>query len=296
MRFHRMLFCAILTLLGIASLPKELPAGVTICPTAPAGNWNGRYYYYCMTGSGGSACAGSGTMGSDSISHLLGCTGTGCNHSISTGGHVSYPEVHRPRPFGGAQNDDVTQDISDRPVGDLRYHAPYDFKTKVHSKFSYQVKYEDTEVTKTFRVLLITHDDVYIMPGRVLIPIAIVQEVDLRGALGNVAPHNNTATPATRHPINRQVWIWDIPMSVFHDNWDVNGSPDLEKQFDSTAPWTVNGLLIDTPGLAPTLGHSEMTGRTRIALSAPSVLNTDCIRRGPCSRPVSRRIRRRAYR
>lgn len=270
MRLQKILFVAC-TMAAMFSFVPFIRAGGSACPVAPAGNWNGRFNYYCFTGGAGGDCSGGYTMGSDTTPHVLGCNGTVCWAPITTGAVTSHPEVHIPGNFPGADTDTFTKD----PSGDL--------KTIVHAKFSCVTR--NGRVRKTFRVQLISHPDVLTTDGKP-VALAIAQEVKGGGGLSGILPYNpSSPLTATTVPFsNGQVWKFDIPKRVFFDHW-VSGDTILKSEFDTTTPLNVTGLgIYIRNALAP-----EST-----SVSGGTAAVGCCY---PCQCPsVSRRWRRKACR
>lgn len=270
MPVQKLLLVATMAMTSILSMDSSLQAGGSACPVAPAGNWNGRFNYYCYTGGAGGDCSGSYTMGSDTTPHVLGCNGTACWAPITTGAVTSHPEVHIPGSFAGADTDTLTKD----PSGDL--------KTIVHAKFSCVAR--NGRLRKTFRVQLISHPDVEASDGQP-VTLALAQEVKGGGGLSGILPYNpSSPLAASTVPFsNGQVWAFDIPKRVFFDHW-ISADTTLKMEFDTTTPLNVTGLGISRLAFAP---------QSNCVLVGTSPVNF-CV---PCQNPIlSRRARRKACR
>jgi hypothetical protein len=287
---------------GLLCLPIDLFAGGTVCPVAPAGTLNGRYYYYCMTGGSGGACSGSGTMGSDTVSHLLGCSAGACNHAITTGGLVPDPEVHRPDiSFDGAEDDTLGSDQSTLAVGDPHHHPPYNTIGTIHSVFNYKAKV-GTGAPKKFRIYLITHPNVNIripVQGTTQVietpvPMIIAQEV--KPGSGVDTPEVNSAAARARLHSNDKVHIWEVPNNVFLDNW-TGTDPVFKEQFNNNYTTVVNGLTRYGRGM-PALtqeGETEIRNSSVPQCTVPQWSNQCCPT--PCvNTKWDRRLSRRACR
>lgn len=303
MEFNVSLTRSLLMVFGLLCFPIELFAGGTVCPVAPAGTLNGRYYYYCMTGGSGGACSGSGTMGSDTVSHVLGCTAGACNHAITTGGVVPDPEVHRPDvSFDGASDDNLGIDHTTLAVGDPHHHNDYTTIGTIHSVFNYKAKV-GAGAPKKFRVYLLTHPNVNIripIQGtteviETPVPIVIAQEVN-PGSGVDTPEVNPSAIARARLHSNAKVHIWEVPNQVFLDNW-TGADPVFKEQFNNNYNTVVNGLTRygrSVTALAPE-GESVCQNPSALQCAAPQCSNQCCPT--PCvNTRGNRRLSRRACR
>lgn len=226
------LLLACLAIGGAATQSNNLFGAVKACPVAPAGIINGRYHYYCTTGDGTSDCRGGYTMGSDTRTHLLGCTGTTCTDPIITGNNEPPPPegVHIPSLFSGATSDTF------HPIG------THPHKTKVHSKISFLVRIG--LVRKKFRVYLITHPDVKGTDGLPK-PMMIAQEA--AGSLASSIPYASSYAVGTCLPhTDCQAWKFNVPKIAFHGSW-ISSDSALKAKFNSTGSMSVAGITIVTP-------------------------------------------------
>ncbi len=176
-------------------------AGGEICPVAFTGQWSGRYYYYCLSGSGANECAGMPVGGSDTAEHApLGCVAMMCSSPIGSSS-TSVEELHaNPGGFDGA-----TDNI------DLKGSLAV-----VVSDFHCKIKKDGQE--RVVRVLLVTHPKMFMVADGFVKPIPVVLAQELKDTRGVMVVNEGAEFTAMRQR-DDQVWKFDIPAKHFGDNW-----------------------------------------------------------------------------